>query len=123
MRFNEDVGMRTQETVNRMLSRDDLDTDVDNRGPDDAGPLRPGAYIPYAVIDSNFPKIAKAIELMWGHPELDAYLSKLIIDERGGRQGFPHEVARALIALHFQHREQFHFTDNGMWDQVRAVGA
>lgn len=123
MRFNEDVGMRTQETVNRMLSRDHIGDDVFNRGPDEAHPTRGAAFIPYVVIDSNFPKIAKAIELMWGHPELDAYLSKLIIDERGGRQGFPQDVARALMALHLQHREQFRFTDNGMWDQVRAVGA
>ena len=40
-------------------------------------------YYPFPVLATRFPQIAKRVEIMWGHRELDAYLNKLIIDERG----------------------------------------
>jgi hypothetical protein len=78
-------------------------------------------YIPFAVVDEKFPRIANAILLQWGCPELDDYFNKLIIDTRGGRQGFPPDVIQALIALHRQHREQFHFQKTGTWIDPLAV--
>ena len=59
---------------------------------------------PYpTMLESNYPRILENITMMWGFQELNAFLSKLIIDERGGRQGFPPEAwdeINTLAALH-----------------------
>ncbi|MDP2639962.1 MAG: hypothetical protein Q8Q16_04740 [Betaproteobacteria bacterium] len=68
-----------------------------------------GQEPPFCVIQRLFPRIAKAIELMWGNPELDDYLHKLILDQRGDRVGFPAEVLGALLKLHNQHTARFKF--------------
>lgn len=52
-----------------------------------------------------YPRIAEAIELTWGTMECDAYLNKLILDERGDRQGFPVAVLGALLQLSMAHSE------------------
>lgn len=47
-----------------------------------------------------FPRIADRIALLDGAPELAVrYLEKLMIDDRGGRDGFPVEIARELMRL------------------------
>lgn len=44
--------------------------------------------------------LQKKIELMWGSPELDVFVSRLIMDSReGARQGLPLEVAAELLFL------------------------
>ena len=49
----------------------------------------------------QFPRIYNTIETLWGYPELQHYLKKIIIDDRDGtRQGFPAEVARELAFIH-----------------------
>lgn len=52
-----------------------------------------------SAIEENFPKIADKLTLVWGHPECLAFLSKLIIDQRGNRKGFNPEVMNELILL------------------------
>lgn len=52
-----------------------------------------------SAIEENFPKIADKLTLVWGHPECLAFLSKLIIDQRGNRKGFNPEVMNELIQL------------------------
>jgi len=40
-----------------------------------------------------FPRIANALALLWSTPdELTVYLDELLVDRRGGRQGFPLRV-------------------------------
>ena len=56
-----------------------------------------------AVVWEQFPRIAEKISLMWGYPELQRYLSKIICDERGGRQGFPKPVLAALMEIYRRH--------------------
>ncbi len=59
---------------------------------------------PYpTMLETNYPRILENITMMWGFQELNAFLSKLIIDERGGRQGFPPEAwdeINTLTSLH-----------------------
>ncbi|MDP2824705.1 MAG: hypothetical protein Q8O52_18740 [Sulfuritalea sp.] len=44
--------------------------------------------------------LQKKIELMWGTPELDVFVSRLIMDSRDGtRQGLPMEIATELLFL------------------------
>jgi hypothetical protein len=62
---------------------------------------------PWPVVAEHFPRVAQAIFDLWGSPECDTYLTRLIIDDRGSRAGFPAEVLRALLDLSQQHQGQF----------------
>jgi hypothetical protein len=64
---------------------------------------------PFILIERGYPRVAKAIEMTWGHRELDDYLQKLIVADRGDREGFPKPVMAALMKLSKQHSSQFHF--------------
>jgi hypothetical protein len=64
---------------------------------------------PFVVIEREHPRVAKAIEMTWGHRELDDYLQKLIVADRGGREGFSRPTMSALMKLSKQHSEQFRF--------------
>ncbi len=46
-----------------------------------------------------YPHIVEAVCIFWGGRECDTYLSKLVIDTRGGRRGFPREVMDELLFL------------------------
>ena len=47
----------------------------------------------------SYPHIVESVCLMWGGREADAYISKLVIDTRGGRKGFPRDVMDDLLVL------------------------
>lgn len=47
----------------------------------------------------RFPRVLQRITLSWGDAECDTILSDLIIDDRGGRQGFPADVVNELLFL------------------------
>ena len=50
-------------------------------------------------IERAHPHIVDRLRLLWGYPEGGRYLAKLIIDSRGGRTGFSHEVMSELMVL------------------------
>ncbi len=56
-----------------------------------------------AIIRSHHERIAKAIEVFWGHRDCVEYLQQLILNGGDGvgntRIGFKHEVLAALINL------------------------
>lgn len=54
-------------------------------------------------IENRFPHLARNITLRWGCPAFVAYIYKLIVDDRGGRQGFPTEVLDEILFLHHLH--------------------
>ena len=58
----------------------------------------PERVVARAALES-YPHIVESVCLMWGGREADAYLSKLVIDTRGGRKGFPREVMEELLIL------------------------
>ncbi len=58
----------------------------------------PERVIVRAAIE-GYPHIIESICLMWGGREADAYLSRLVIDTRGGRKGFPRDVMDELLIL------------------------
>jgi hypothetical protein len=64
---------------------------------------------PLFIIRDKYPRIAKAIELMWGAPEMDSYFSQLIVNERNDRAGFPREVMAAILKLSADHTQRFKF--------------
>lgn len=56
-----------------------------------------------SALEEQFPHILSAIQALWGFKELNTYFTKLTIDERGGRAGFPPEVwdeIHMLLRLH-----------------------
>lgn len=55
------------------------------------------------AIAQRFPHILARLADLWGSAALDAYLDGLMLDDRGGRQGFPPDVGTEifrLISLH-----------------------
>jgi hypothetical protein len=62
---------------------------------------------PWPIVERAFPRIAATIREQWGKRWLDDYLAKLVIDERGGRQGFPMDVLAAIMEVARLHAEQF----------------
>ncbi len=62
---------------------------------------------PWPIIEGRFPRIAATIRAGWGKRALDDYFGKLVIDDRGGRQGFPMEVLSALMEVARLHADQF----------------
>ncbi|THF61650.1 hypothetical protein [Pseudothauera rhizosphaerae] len=54
-----------------------------------------------------YPHLAK-IEQTWGTRECRQFISRVLNDSRdGGRQGFPPEHARTLMALFMEHDREF----------------
>jgi ankyrin repeat protein len=67
----------------------------------------PGRYP--SQLDARHPRILERIAQLWGTSQLETYLQELLIDNRGGRQGFAPEVMSDLMFLHGLHldcREQ-----------------
>ena len=56
------------------------------------------------IIEKKYPKIANTIRISWGTAEGKEYLESLIIDNRGGRTGFPFEVMLALMELESEYK-------------------
>jgi len=65
---------------------------------------------PWPIIERDFPRIAAMMRELWGTGALDDYLAKLVVDDRGGRQGFPAEVMDAILEIALRHSQQFGFT-------------
>lgn len=47
----------------------------------------------------GYPHIVESVCLVWNSREADSFLSKLVIDTRGGRKGFPRDVMDDLLVL------------------------
>jgi len=56
------------------------------------------------IVEAKFPRIADKLRMSWGTPQGKAYLDSLIVDERGGRTGFPFDVFAALMELQTLHK-------------------
>jgi ankyrin repeat protein len=51
------------------------------------------------ALEERFDRILTKIEELWETDQIDDYFSDLIIDKRGGRQGFPKDVLDDIIML------------------------
>lgn len=52
----------------------------------------------------HHPHVVEAIKALWGHPECDIYLTKIMIQDREGRHGFKPDVFKALNKVLNVHR-------------------
>ena len=68
----------------------------------------------------NFDRISKSLSLLIGTPEFETALTKLIIDDRGGREGFSPEVLGVLLQLSARHTEIYGKLSNStdVWDKT-----
>lgn len=57
-----------------------------------------GEEYPHAL-EQKYDRILKKIELLWDTPEIEHYFSELLIDMRGGRQGFSQDVLKDIMRL------------------------
>src|SRR5262245_41384063 len=57
-----------------------------------------GDQYPHALED-RFDRILSKIDESWDRSEIDDYFSDLIIDKRGGRQGFPKKLLAEILML------------------------
>ncbi len=66
----------------------------------------------------QFPRIANRLCELWKRPaQCDAYFKTLIMDERGGRKGFPPEVATELSTLAAHYSSVYPYR-HSIWDDV-----
>jgi len=57
-----------------------------------------GDKYPFSL-EERFDRILNKMEELWDTPQIDDYFSDLLIDKRGGRQGFPKDVLDDIIRL------------------------
>lgn len=57
---------------------------------------------PFAL-EEKFERILNKISDLWDSSEIDDYFSDLMMDSRGGRQGFPADVAQEIVILSKTH--------------------
>jgi hypothetical protein len=93
-----------------LMGDDELEQEREARRQEPYDPYkRPEQPDPWPVIAQNFPRIAQQIQALWGKSALDDYFARLVIDERGGREGFPLDVLQAILEVARLHRSRFQF--------------
>lgn len=62
----------------------------------------------YQLIKSQYGRIGRMLQLLWGSSTFNDYVDNLMHDTRDGkRQGFPQEIAVALLGLQMTHNRLF----------------
>lgn len=75
--------------------------------------LRPRALV------IKFPRIANAMAGAWSNPRLfNMLLCQLMLDDRGGRQGFPFDVLQDLANLRVYFDSQYKHPGTDIWCSV-----
>lgn len=55
----------------------------------------------YILINNRFPHIGEKLRYLYGYPEYYSYIDSLFSDTRNDtRQGFPKEIANALLKIY-----------------------
>ena len=73
------------------------------------------------AIAATFPRIANTLTALWTRPDaLWAYLNDLLVDKRGGRQGFPINVLGELEGLRAYYAT-LHPDHLAAWDERQSA--
>jgi tankyrase len=51
------------------------------------------------LLEEGYSRVFNEILNKWGSPEMETYLEDLMVDKRGGRQGFPPDVMNDILTL------------------------
>jgi len=74
------------------------------------------------ALPSQYLRIANALARVWSdHRKCLEYLEELLIDRRGGRQGFPFEVALEIAGLKDHYETAIHPTAQTAWEVIIAM--
>ena len=65
----------------------------------------PVEMIPY--LEYAHPHIALKIKMMWGLPECDQYINKLLLPNRIDREGFDEPTIQVLVAMQELHNKLY----------------
>ena len=81
------------------------------------------AALPAAIRPKHLPvrfvRIANNLSDLWQDPRAcNEYLHALLIDQRGGRHGFPNEVGLELAALKNYFETDVHASPQTVWDEI-----
>jgi hypothetical protein len=77
------------------------------------------AHIRPKELPTCFPRIMNEIARLWRRPaQLDRYFEDLLIDHRGGRGGFPMNVALELSTLKDYYQTEVYPKEECVWQQV-----
>jgi hypothetical protein len=70
------------------------------------------------ALEGNYPRIINKLQTLWPNESCDKYLDSLIIDDRGGRQGFnPSAMSEILFLKEIMHI--YHPTKQDIWDSTK----
>ncbi|WP_373976402.1 ankyrin repeat domain-containing protein [Chitinibacter sp. SCUT-21] len=74
-------------------------------------------------LEESYPRILEQIIAVWGTDHFERIISSLAVDERGGRQGFPPDVASEIFSLYRLHLSRFgkHEPEEQAWDHVKEL--
>ncbi len=78
-----------------------------------------------SLIGASRPYISAKILQLWGTADLTQYLSSVVFDERGGRQGFTEPTASALFRVYYyyQSHTRNNKNPNDIWETIlKQVG-
>jgi len=80
--------------------------------------------LPFSVrpleLAGKYPHIANRLAQLWKQPrQCDAYFESLLVDERGGRQGFTQSVALELVNLKTHYQTVVYPLNRSVWDGNR----
>jgi len=79
----------------------------------------PFSVRPLALAD-KYPHIANRLAQLWKQPrQCDVYFESLLVDERGGRQGFAQSVALELVTLKTHYQTVVYPLNRSVWDGNR----
>jgi hypothetical protein len=82
----------------------------------------PGMSNARAAIEA-YPHLLQPLCTLWGHPEFDRYVSRLLVDERGGRKGFSGEVVEELLFLaQLNHYFCPSWVPRDPWEDAQFIG-
>jgi hypothetical protein len=80
----------------------------------------PMSVRPVALAD-KYPRIANRFAQLWKQPrQCDKYFESLLVDERGGRQGFPQSIALELVTLKIHYQTVVFPVNRTVWDGNRV---
>jgi uncharacterized protein len=77
-------------------------------------------------LERLFPHVLNRIAALWDEPEVDAYFEELMVDNRGGRKGFPPAVVQEIFFLsnlHDARTGRKREDETGIWELEHARGA
>ncbi len=69
------------------------------------------------ALEAKYPRVFSQIMALWDLPEIDDYFMDLMVDRRGGRAGFPDDVAAQIVHLSLVHTSQHSSKQSSdVWD-------